>query len=1765
VPFLFPASSAFGQQKNKPASFRNGPWNVERNISGAAGAIIRKDSLRSVHFKGYYYVLLQFDKLPDSRVRKEMEGIGVKLFDYIPDRNFMAEVRDDFTPDELKKFGVGGLSGMPPFFKMARKLQQQPDAWAHEQGQWIGVRFFGSIAKEEVGNALKAAGATVVSTKIQPDHVVFIQAGGAVLQKIAALPFVSYLAPQSMKPQPLNYNNRATHGADALSAASGRNLRGDGVVLGMGDNSDPFTHVDFTGRLIERFASTVNTHGTHTSGTAGGGGILDPRYQGMAPHATIVSQYFSDILVNSPTYIQDYDMVLTNNSYTDYDPGCGFEGEYDFLSNYTDAQLYQYPTLLHNFAAGNDGQFVCSPFPLQFGTVKSGFQCAKNVLTVGNLDNSSYIISYASSAGPVNDGRLKPEIVAGGTNIISTFPYNTYAPNSGTSMSSPTVTGSLALLVQRYRQMHGGLDPTAALIKTLACNSATDLGNPGPDYLYGFGSLNILAAAQAMENNQYFAGTVNNAGAQTYNLTIPAGLQQVKIMLYWPDYPATPDAATALVNNLDLTVTSPDATIHYPLILNPDPVHVNDNAVEGVDNLNNIEQVVINNPPAGNFSISVAGTSIPTGSQHFTVAYQIIAPSVTIEYPFGNETWVPGQPETIRWSAYGGDPNSFTVEYSPDNGLSWSTINNAVPSASRMLAWITPAAATNQGLIRITRNGTSYSNTSAYPFTILGQPSLTVANPCQGYAQLGWDSIPSASSYDIMELIGDSMKKVANTTDTSYLLGNLNRDSSYWLAVRAVNGSNAGRRSLAANILPAGGTCALSSLDNDYTVDSLAGPLSGRLFTSSQLGNSTPIRVELKNLGTIPSGSPFNISYQVNGGGVVTESSNAVIAPNSAFPYTFTATYDFSAAGVYTLQVWVNYPGDPQSGNDTLTVLIKQLQNSPLSLSPSYTEGFETAAPGSYTSPTLGFTGLDRCDFNAGNSNGRVRTFINTGFARTGSRCATLDQIHLSNLSTTDSLVTTFNLSAYSASDQIWLDFYYQNQGIDFTLPGNKVWIRGNDQAAWVPVYTLDTSIAHIGTYQPSTHIDITGTLKGASPVQSVSSSFQIKFGEEGFTSTNSVIPDGDLDDGYSFDDITLSRSTNDLALDSLAGPALAGICNLSNAETIAVKVKNYSSVAASNVPVTYSINGVTVTESIPAINAFDSVIYSFTHTADLSAYQTYTLTAWVSYPGDTYHSNDTLLPVSFQTSPVISTFPYLEGFEAGAGNWYTGGINSSWQWGAPAKTIINKAANGAKCWVTSLTGDYNNNELSYLYSPCFDLSSLASPVLSFSHIFQTEDDCDCDYHWVEYSTDGLNWIKLGAVGNGTNWYDNTTRQAWQLSDTKWHVSSYSIPANAPKIRFRIVMNSDPATTYEGVGIDDIHIFDKAPVYTGANIGGGLAQPVSGGNWVNFDIGGERIVSLNANGQDLGNTNVKVFLHTGPVRNNGTNYYLDRNIVIQPANPPSGSVSVRYYFLDSEANALSVATGCPVCTTIPDAYQSGVTQYSSPVSVEEDSTLANDTSGTFHFLRPHQDVSIIPYDNGYYAEYQVAGFSEFWISGAALGLNHPLPPDLLSFTAIKSANTALLQWNITAPVYTSQFVIEKSKDSIVFSDIDSVSAQTYSGSPGNYQYTDNNLFSGISYYRLKIEDLSGYITYSPVRSVHNAGSGLEVILYPNPVHGGNLYVSSSANCDRIQLVDVSGRTILQMDVHGFLNTVPMDAIAKGIYLVIVDTDAGRQVQKVFVK
>ncbi len=1722
------------------------------------------DSLVKYRFRNKFYTLIQFSKLPDVAERQALAKEGIVLYDYIPDNTFLAEINDRLSPGRLKRNTISGVYTLNTKAKIAPALKQQLSAHSQDPDKLIAVSFYGSIDKTAAITELKQAGAQIVETKIQPAHVVFISANETDIERIAALPFVAYISSQQMKPVTLNYNNRAAHSVNAIAATAGRNLQGSNVVLGHGDNGDVNFHLDLSGRLINRNSAPAALHGTATMGTMGGGGIINQKFKGMAPRATLISQYFSDILVNTPYYVADYGMVITNNSYHSAANGCAGEGDYDVLSNYVDAQMNSDLSLQHVFASGNDGALTCSPYPGAFATIKSGFQTGKNVLTVGNVDNlNNYTILNTSSRGPVDDGRLKPEIVAGGSAIASSAPVNGYTTLWGTSMSAPAVSGALGLLYERYRQLNGGANPTAALIKAVACNTADDLGNAGPDFTYGFGNLNALNAVEALENNTYFNGVVNNGGSQNFNITgVPAGTKQIKIMLYWNDPAGTPYAATTLVNNLNLTVTAPDASVHNPLILDPSVGNVNNVAVEGVDNRNNIEQVVINNPPAGNFTVTVSGAAVPQGPQDFVVTYQVIAPAVQVTYPYGEDTWVPGETEIIRWSATDDNTNTFTIEYSIDNGSNWTVIANNVAANLRLYSWTTPNSPTTTALVRVSRNGTGYTDASNYTFTILAQPAVTMTNTCAGYVNFSWAAVTGATSYDIMMYNGNDMSIVASIPGTSYLLGGLNKDSTYYFAVRAVMGSTPGRRCIAQSVTPSGGACASPTFDNDLTTSGLVAPVTGRMHTTSQLGAVAP-QVTIKNMGSAAFSGTFDVTYQVNNGTPVTEATSQTIAAGDTYTHTFATAYDFSAPGTYTIKAWVDATTDPLHINDTLVTVVKQLENDPIPLTPSFTEGFESAAANAYTNGARGFDGLDRADFFSHSTNGRVRTFVNTGFARTGSRAATLDQIANLGIISTDSLITTFNLGAYGPTDQIWLSFYFRNQGIDFSAGNNRVFIRGSETDAWIPVYTLPINAADFGVYRAATPVNITETLANAVPAQSVSSSFQVKFCEQGYRSANSVIVNGNIDDGYTFDDITLTITTDDVSMMQLVNPAPTNVCALSSAEPITVQVKNYSTGTLTNVPVSYQIdNGTVITENILSINAGQVLNYTFTQTANLATYKQYTIATWVNYATDSYWVNDTVTN-SFRTSPLITSYPYLESFESSDGNWYTGGLNSSWEWGTPAAPVINNAANGTNAWVTNLAGNHNNNELSYLYSPCFDLSALTQPVLSFSHIFRMEDNCNCDFHWAEYSTDGTNWYKLGTTSGGTNWYDNPLYQAWKISNTRWHVSSFDVPVNTSTVRFRIVMYGDPGVTYEGVGIDDIHVFDKAAIYTGASITSGLAQTVSGNNWIHFNSGGNRVASVNAHGQNLGNTDVSVYINPTIVRNDGTQYYLDRNIVIRPDNAPSGAVSVRFYFTNTEVNNMLNETSCGTCSNLTGAYEAGITKYSGPPA-EENGTIADNLNGLLSFITP-ANVDIIPYDNGYYAEYQVTSFSEFWINGGGPGQNQPLPLVLGIFTVTKNNATALLQWTTLQETNTAEFSIERSTDGVHYEIIGSVAAGGNTTTESKYQFTDKQMAAGINYYRIKTVDKDAKYSWSPVRSVNNSDSDFTISVLPNPVTKGVVYINTSVNCNRIELRDVTGRLVKTVNVKGTHNPLPVDGLKKGMYFVTVVTDNGDKVEKIVIQ
>ncbi|RYZ42412.1 MAG: peptidase S8/S53 subtilisin kexin sedolisin, partial [Sphingobacteriales bacterium] len=577
--------------------------------------------------------------------------------------------------------------------------------------------------------------------------------------------------------EPLNNKSRANSRANILNSSlpGHYNLSGAGVVVGVGDALEPTQHIDFTGRLINRSAATPNNHGLHVMGTVGAAGLVREEYAGYAPKATLVAQQFAGILAYTPDYIQDYGMVITNNSYGNTVDDCVTFGQYDFYARMMDLQMIQYPNLQHVFAVGNSGLMNCSPYLPGFANVLGGYQTAKNTIQVGNA-NTQEIIDPSSSKGPVKDGRIKPEITAQGIGVLSTIAVNRYGSMQGTSMAAPAVSGGLALLYERYRQSHGGTNPKNGLMKALLVNGATDKGNPGPDFSYGFGWLNLLRSVRMLDNASYYNSVVSSGATNTHTITIPAGasIAQLKVMLYWNDAAANIMAAKTLVNDLDLTVTEPSGTIHLPYVLDSSPSNVNNAAVPGIDNTNNIEQVVIDNPTPGNYTFSVKGTTIPSGNPYeYFLVYDTIPVSTTLTYPVGGERLQGGDAVYIQWDSYGNAVNDFTIQYSVDNGANWTTVPNGanVSSGLRQLAWNVLPDSTEQARVKIIHNGTGIESISER-FTVIPVPVITLAttpNQCEGYISIHWNPAAGATDYEVMQLQGQEWNSVAITTDTAYI------------------------------------------------------------------------------------------------------------------------------------------------------------------------------------------------------------------------------------------------------------------------------------------------------------------------------------------------------------------------------------------------------------------------------------------------------------------------------------------------------------------------------------------------------------------------------------------------------------------------------------------------------------------------------------------------------------------------------------------------------------------------------------------------------------------------------------------------------------------------------------------------------------------------------------------------------------------------------------------------------------------------------------
>ena len=449
------------------------------------------------------------------------------------------------------------------------------------------------------------------------------------------------------------------------------------------------THNELTGRVVQQDnATTTDNHATHVAGTMIAAG-LNPQARGMASGAFMQAFDFGNDTPEMSTASSD--LLISNHSYgtvsgwrfNDARPGTNNNLKWEWYGDSTvnemndfkfgiynsqareyDRIAYAAPSYLIVKSAGNDrgsngppagtAYFIGSSArtstkaraPQNDYDLISTYGTAKNILTVGAISPltveynkpSDPQLSSFSSWGPTDDGRIKPDLVADGVNVLSTSSSNAnaYATLSGTSMSSPNVSGTLFLLQELYAQRNGQRFARASTIKGLVLHTADEAGtSAGPDYRFGWGLLNAERAARAIVNaDQSFLiaeRTLLPNETQTVQV-VASGRGGLAATICWndPESPAT--AATAanfndrtpkLINDLDVRI-SDGTNESLPWVLNPEQPAT---AATRADNIrDNVEQVVIADAvPGRSYTITIRHKGTLTNNSQ---AYALIVSGI---------------------------------------------------------------------------------------------------------------------------------------------------------------------------------------------------------------------------------------------------------------------------------------------------------------------------------------------------------------------------------------------------------------------------------------------------------------------------------------------------------------------------------------------------------------------------------------------------------------------------------------------------------------------------------------------------------------------------------------------------------------------------------------------------------------------------------------------------------------------------------------------------------------------------------------------------------------------------------------------------------------------------------------------------------------------------------------------------------------------------------------------------------------------------------
>jgi hypothetical protein len=609
--------------------------------------------------------LVQFAGPPSEAELASITRAGGAVFAYIPDQAFLVRMSRDARAKFAAEGGAAWIGDYQPAYKVSPIFD---DASVPQGDEWNAL-LFPDASIDAAAQALTARGFAIANrsdngiNKLLRFRVPAGTTKGDALARAAGLSAVAWVEP--VVPKVLD-NTNAQWVVQTMVSNDRRvwtmGIRGQGQIVMTSDSGLEMTHDMFRDPAVPMAAfgdyithrkviayqkgsasadvvfgdhSGASWHGSHTGCTMVGwddpvGGVAPQ--DGMAKEAKI---YFMDIsgpaLANGVFPFDDLNDLFTppylgngagaarisSNSW-----GAAVMGQYTIDALAIDQFVWNHPDMYIAFSNGNAGTA---------GSVGSP-ATAKNLAGMGGTGNGASAVNLytATSRGPTVDGRRKPLFCSPGSSVSSaqgTTPTS-YGLLSGTSMASPTGTGAVTLMRQYLTDgwyptgaavPANAFSPSAGLLRAMAINAADNgvTGQVAPNNNVGYGRIKA-------DNVLYFAGDVRKTllADQTaglgqgqfieYQINVTDNSIPLEVSLAWSDYPGNPAGGTQLVNNLDLTVTDGISTYRGNSF-----TAGFSNTANVVDIANVEENVLINAPPLGVWTVRVAAPTVPIGPQPY--------------------------------------------------------------------------------------------------------------------------------------------------------------------------------------------------------------------------------------------------------------------------------------------------------------------------------------------------------------------------------------------------------------------------------------------------------------------------------------------------------------------------------------------------------------------------------------------------------------------------------------------------------------------------------------------------------------------------------------------------------------------------------------------------------------------------------------------------------------------------------------------------------------------------------------------------------------------------------------------------------------------------------------------------------------------------------------------------------------------------------------------------------------------------------------------